>query len=360
MIDIRDHGGSFGGNKYRKGYIFSPEELGIKLVLNQDLLVHSTDMVIEDAVMDEDRSIWTCGYSSSSGARYMAKSVWESSINYLSYRQVLSVSGLNQSEFPSQLLLIPGQSYVYMNDGVFKRYNKNTGVFINAFSRYFNSVSLSSDGKYIYGYDSSTRSLYKLNHDLSIVAQINTVPPYNTNTYTFIDGRYFIMYNYATFSSNGSAGYRNVLYDMETMTQIAHPTQNQTDMVQGSPMNITIFGSYLYKVSGQYIYKYRLSDMYMELSVRVLTGSYDSLVGIYDYDSEHFGVFYVSSTNTPRVLRLLKKSDLLTFVNLPYGFKIDYSIKAWKMNKKTNEHIYASTTDGTWKLKGIGAGLTIQ
>ncbi|MBH0159108.1 hypothetical protein IHV10_22315 [Fictibacillus sp. 5RED26] len=358
MIDLRDHGGSFGGSKYRKGYNFLPHELGITVVPVQDLLVYSTDMRIDGMVMDTDGTLWTCGYSTSSGARYLYKSIWDGSINYLSYKQVLSVGGLNSSAYPNQLFIIPGQPYIYMNDGTFKRYNKDTGTLINSFSRYLATVTLSRDGKYIFAYDDSTQILYKLNPDLSIVAQMTTVSRWN-NDYSFVAGRYFVMFNHASLEG-GVSPYKTVLYDMETMNgPIWKLGQNQNEGVSSSPMTNIIIGSYLYKIRGQYIHKYRLSDMNKEQSVRVLTDSYSNLTGMYDYNSDYLGVFYQGGSNSPRVLRLLKKSDLLTFVDLPYGLKLDYNINVLQWNETTNEYIY-SNSEGAWKVKRAKAGFTIQ
>ncbi|KXG09957.1 hypothetical protein AT864_01517 [Anoxybacillus sp. P3H1B] len=362
MIDIRAHGGVFGGTKYRKGYKFKPNELGLLFSPIEELYLGSTDNRIDALVMDDtDESLWIAGYSTASGNRYCYKLVYDGSYNYMQYKNVLSISGLNQSAYPSNLLIMPGQPYVYMNDQVFRRWNKNTGALINSFSRYLNIVTVSRDGQYIYGYDESTLTLYKLNPDLSVAGQMTTVNRWNSD-YAFVGNRYFIMHNYNSLEG-GSYPYKTVLYDMETMTgPIWKQGQNQNEGVTNgadNPLFNYTDGTYIWKIRGQYIHKYRISDMFKEQEVRVINGTGNTLAGIIDYDSQYFGVFYQSSSSAPRVLRLLKKSDLLTFVELPYGLKFDYSSNVLCYNKEKSQIIY-SLGDGVWKVKRFRDGLIIK
>jgi hypothetical protein len=361
IIDIRTHGGTFGGTKYRKGYKFKPSELGLLSSPIEELYLGSTDNRIDALVMDdEDESLWIAGYSTASGNRYCYKLVYDGNYNYMQYKNVLSIS-VNQSTYPSNLFIIPGQPYVYMNDQVFKRWNKNTGSLINSFSTHLNIVTVSRDGQYIYGFEESTLTLYKLNPDLSVAGQMTTVNRWN-NDYAFVGNRYFIMHNYSSLEG-GSYPYKTVLYDMETMTgPVWKQGQNQNEGVTNGAQN-PLFnytdGTYIWKIRGQYIYKYRISDMFKEQGVRVINGASDSLAGIIDYDSQYFGVFYQSNSISPRVLRLLKKSDLLTLVDSPFGLKMDYNSYILRYNKEKGEFVY-SLGDGVWKVKRVRDGLIIK
>jgi hypothetical protein len=368
MIDIREHGGSFGGGKYRKGYKFSPEELGIKVVPIQTLVTYTSDLRVDGIAMDTDGVLWTCGYSTSSGTRYMYKSVWNGSWQYLSYTQTLSVGGLNASAYPSQLFILPGQPYVYMNDQYFKRYNKDTGTYLNTFvdsansSNYFlHTLTASKDGNYIYAYCDATQKLFKLNPDLSIVASMVTAQKWNSE-YAFVDNRYFLMHNYNSYDQ-ATAPYKTLMYDMETMSGPYYKSGQNNNEGVTSGVNNPLFnisdGTHFYKIRGQYIARYRISDMNKEVYVRVLSGASETLSGMYNYDADHLAVFYQASGSSPRVLRLLKKSDLLTFVDLPYGFTLDSSVNVLQADTKNGVYIYGMS-DGTWKAKRVKVDYIIQ
>jgi hypothetical protein len=361
MIDIRDHGGMFGGTKYRKGYRFKPTELGLLFVPIEEIYSYSTDYRIDAVVIDdEDESLWVAGYSTASGARYCFKLVYDASFSYMRYKNVLSISGLDASGYPTNLLIVPGQPYVYFNDKHFKKFNKHTGQLVKSFNRHLNIVTLSRDGQYIYGYDESILTLYILNLDLEVVAQIVTVPKWNSD-YAFVGNRYFIMHNYNTLEGGGSP-YKTVCYDMETMQLIWKPGQNQNEGVSnGASFPFTAYtdDTYIWSVRNQHIHRYRLSDMYRDMSVRVVTGAYETLRGIMNFDEDRFAVFYQNGNSSPMVLRLLRKSELLIFEDYPYNLKFDYNAYVFRYSEKRG-YFYYSLGEGTWKVKRVRDSLILQ
>lgn len=364
MIDIREHGGNLGASKYRKNYMFRPDELGLRMVPTETLVTQTYDSRIDGLFEEPDGTIWTCGYSTSYGTRYAYKNIWNPGLG--SYQTSLVISNLSERYQPNGILVAPGQPYVYLNDIYFKRYDKNTGTMINSFSLPLYPVRLSEDGKYIYGFHSSSRMLYKLNLDLSIVAQINTATPFG-DSYGFVDGRYFVMQHYGNMNGAlSSNSYKFILYDMGTLRQIYHPTQNQNGGMSNAVSNtVTVVtdGTHIINTYGQHAYKYRMSDMYLVGSYQVAFGTSDQgnsevVYGIYDYDDEYYGIL-INKNSVPYRMRKLKKLDM-TVSDVSYVLKVPSSTNLLYYNKEERSFLYCSSANGAWFVAKIRDGFKIK
>ncbi|MEK4403428.1 hypothetical protein MKZ26_03155 [Sporosarcina sp. FSL K6-6792] len=245
MIDIREHGGSFGNGKYKPNDVLSLIDLGVITQIESVPFVKGNQWRIDGFAWDPiANEAFICGYSTATGYNYINKIGWNpTNLNYFAVWEV-QPGGTDAAAKPFGMVLPHGGEFFYSNDKssgafAFSKHKRSDGAYVSRLiDGTFKTLTLavlSDDQQYIYGFQGSV--LYKLDLDLNIVLKVAITHGFFNQAY-ILKGRYFIM--------RGSLG-PLVIYDIETGAVVQSATSGDANGIGGT---CVIRDGVLYVASG--------------------------------------------------------------------------------------------------------------
>lgn len=306
MIDIRDHGGSFGGGKYRKGSILNPSELGFVRYPTFTLYFRDAQTIMN--AFKDGNDIYIASYD-----QYSTRYIYKYSLDPVtkSYVHTVSKSYSNSNIFTSVYNIIG--NLLFCNNGSYRVFNKDTLNDITIVGGNLGSINhprmyLSADGQYIYFLEISGNWVYV--HKYSFNSTSITFISRTMMTHAHSGGNpMFIFYYNDIFIYQSLTNYAYATFNAKTNQGSLNSSESYSE--RATDDNCIILDGFLYYPSGKNIIKRNAvnGQVVSRVTIANPNDQYESLSNtIMDIDKDLFGLVITNLGSTRLVM--VKKSDL--------------------------------------------------